>query len=186
MLKNCLTGSVYYLRYTTHLSQSVFASSALCIQMIEALKYYSYADTTRFSRSMYVRDTFFRERRSNVLAFCILPNEYHILIEQCADDGIYDTVKRTHESLTRYYNSMFKTSGRVFDAKTARLEYIYPELKDYTIKQIEELPNFAFHTNWKSYPWSSYQQRKKSLLSSSIQIDLAVTSFSFPSRHAKG
>lgn len=185
MLKNCLTGSAYYLRYTTHMCQSIFASSALCIQMIEALNYYSYVDATRFSRNAYVRDTYERETRSDILAFCILPSEYHLLIHQKIDNGIFETIKRTHESLTRYYNSLFKTSGRVFDAKTARVEYIYPELKEYTLKQIEELPTYAFHTQWKSYPWSSYQRRKKSLLQNPIQIDLNSGSFSFPSRLSK-
>jgi len=185
MLKNCLTGSAYYLRYTTHVCQSIFASSALCIQMIEALTYYSYNDTKKFSRNAYVKDTYLRESRANILAFCILPSEYHLLIEQKDEDGILETLRRTHESITRYYNSMFKTSGRVFDAKTARIEYIYPELIDYTIQQIEELPMYAFHTNWKSYPWSSYQRRRKTLLQNPIQIDLHSASFSFPSRLSK-
>lgn len=176
---------MYYLRYTTHVCQSIFASSALCIQMIEALTYYTYRDTQSFSRNAFIKDTYLRESRSEILAFCILPSEYHLLIEQKEEGGIYETIRRTHESITRYYNSIFKSTGRIFDAKTARTEFIYPELKDYTIKQIEELPMYVFHTNWKSYPWSSYQRRKKSLLQNPIQIDLDAASFSFPSRLSK-
>ncbi len=185
MLKACLTGSAYYLRYQTHLSQSVFASSALCIQMIEAIKHYKYADVPKFSRSIYIRDTLQQDRRSTLRAFCILPHEYHILLLQNHDEGIYQTIKRTHESITRYYNSLFKRSGKVFNSNSARIEYIYPELQAYTIKQIEELPMYAFQGNWRSYPWSSYQERQKSLLQSSIQIDLVSKISSFPSHLSK-
>ena len=108
MLKTCITGSVYYLRYRTHLGQSVFASSALCIQMIEAMKFYTYSDSTRFSRNIYVRDAVFQDKRSTLLAFCILPNEYHILLQQNADHGIYQTIKRTHESVSYTHLDVYK------------------------------------------------------------------------------
>lgn len=177
MLKQCITGSLYYLRYETHLLQNVFSSSAICIQMIEALKFYSYADSARFSRNMYVRDSLHGERRAKVLAYCLLPQEYHILLKQDSDDGIYQTIKRTHESITRYYNSLFKQTGRIFNPNTARIEYIYPELQTYTARQIEELPMMAFQGTWKSYPWSSYHTSKRSLLDQPIQVDLTSRGF---------
>lgn len=185
MLKKCITGSFYYLRYETHLLQNVFSSSAICIQMIEALKFYSYAETSRFSRALYARDALFQERRATVLAYCLLPQEYHILLRQDSAEGIYQTIKRTHESTTRYYNSLFKRSGRIFNPNTARIEYIYPELQTYTTRQIEELPMIAFQGTWRSYPWSSYHASKRSLLDQSIQIDVVSRS---PQRnyHSRG
>lgn len=182
MLTSCITGSTYYMRYNTYLSQPIFASSALCIQMIEAIRFYTYSDASRFSRNFYVRDEFLKDKRSTLLAFCLLPHEYHILLQQNEDNGIYQTIKRTHESITRYYNSLFKREGKMFDSKNVRIEYIYPELQAFTIKQIEELPMYVFQRNWKLYPWSSFHERQKLRTNASIGIRLVSKLSSFPSR----
>lgn len=52
--------------------------------------------------------------RIEILAYCLMPNHFHLLIRQKEDDGIVKTVSNTLNALTRYYNLLNNRKGPVF------------------------------------------------------------------------
>lgn len=53
----------------------------------------------------------------DVLAYCLNPNHFHLLIEQVADGGLSEFMKRLGGGYTRYFNTKHKRSGALFEGK---------------------------------------------------------------------
>jgi len=158
MLKDCTTGTSYYIKCTTKHDIALFSSAALCIQMIQLMKFYQYQSFGKsFSRALYVQDAP-RIPLACIHAYCLLPYEYHMLIQQKSHLGIVTFVRQCNEAITRYYNLLFKHTGRIFDKELTCLEI--PLLSTEQVKNsIHELPFYALPPSipysWKQYPWSS-------------------------------
>ncbi len=52
-----------------------------------------------------------------MLAYCLNPNHFHLLIEQVADGGLSEFMKRLGGGYTRYFNTKHKRSGALFEGK---------------------------------------------------------------------
>jgi len=53
----------------------------------------------------------------NIIAYCLNPNHYHLLLEQVADNGISEFMKRLGGGYTMYYNKRNKRRGHLFHGK---------------------------------------------------------------------
>lgn len=99
----------------------------------------------------------------SIHAFCLMPNHYHLLVEQLIDGGISKFMARIGNSYTKYFNKQRNRSGRlfqnVFDAKHIINDGQYIQ----TTKYIHKNPNKLLRSNGKykklfDYPWSSLQE----------------------------
>lgn len=52
-----------------------------------------------------------------IIAFCINPNHFHLLLEQVAENGISEFMKRLGGGYTKYYNQRNKRHGHLFRGK---------------------------------------------------------------------
>lgn len=90
-------------------------------------------------------------------AFCLMPNHFHLLIEQCGDDSISKLILKVLTSFSKYINLKHKRVGYVFQDrfKSVRIEtnpqlmlissYIHMNpVKDSLVNKPEE------------YKWTSY------------------------------
>ncbi|KKQ77522.1 MAG: hypothetical protein A3A96_02495 [Candidatus Zambryskibacteria bacterium RIFCSPLOWO2_01_FULL_39_39] len=90
-------------------------------------------------------------------AFCLMPNHFHLLIEQCGDESVSKLILRVSTSFSKYINLKHKRVGYVFQDrfKSVRIEtnpqlmlissYIHMNpVKDSLVNKPEE------------YKWSSY------------------------------
>ena len=50
----------------------------------------------------------------NIVAYCINPNHFHLLLEQVSDNGISEFMKRLGGGYTWYYNNKHKRKGSLF------------------------------------------------------------------------
>lgn len=50
----------------------------------------------------------------NIIAYCLNPNHFHIILEQVEDGGISNFMKRLGGGYTKYYNKKEKRSGSLF------------------------------------------------------------------------
>lgn len=50
----------------------------------------------------------------NIIAYCLNPNHFHLILEQVADGGISKFMKRLGGGYTNYYNEKEKRSGSLF------------------------------------------------------------------------
>jgi len=54
------------------------------------------------------------ERLVNIIAYCLNPNHFHLILEQLTDGGISQFMKRLSGGYTNYFNQKNKRSGSLF------------------------------------------------------------------------
>jgi len=117
-----------------------------------------------------------RERKPlvRILAYCLMPNHYHLLLEEVTDDGITRFMHKFGGGYTRYFNNRYERSGSLFQGPFKALlveneEYlqylliyinvmnpgqlIELNLKRTGVQDEEKILNFA-----EQYLWSSHQE----------------------------
>ncbi len=105
-----------------------------------------------------------------VLAFCLMPNHYHLLLREITEGGISEYMKKLGSGYTRYFNSRYKRSGALFGSKYKSVSvtsneklanvfvYIHTNPMDLSgggsrdngVENIEKVRNYIYE-----YPWSS-------------------------------
>lgn len=106
----------------------------------------------------------------DILAYCLMGNHYHLLVEQRTNGGISDFMQRLGCGYTMYFNKRYERTGRLFEstfrAKPVRtpdavrivsryihlnpLELIEPEWKKSGVRDWETAGRFV-----NTYRWSS-------------------------------
>lgn len=96
---------------------------------------------------------------TSILAFCLMPNHFHLLLKQETENGISFHLKELQNSYTRYFNIKHSRSGPLFSTqfKAVRIENEnqflhvsrYIHLNPYSSNIIKD-KNEIF-----TYPWSS-------------------------------
>ena len=106
-----------------------------------------------------------------ILAFCLLPNHFHLLVRQKVDNGISKFVQKLGTGYSMYFNQKHKRVGPLFQGKFKAilvdkenhfihlpfyihlnpLDLIAPEWRNREIEDYQKALKFL-----KSYRWSSY------------------------------
>jgi len=97
-----------------------------------------------------------------ILAFCLMPNHFHLLLKQVENNGISKYLSNLQNSYTRYFNTKNERIGPLFldQFKAVRIQtdeqllhvsrYIHLNpLTSYVVKNFEKLED---------YPWSSLKE----------------------------
>jgi len=107
----------------------------------------------------------------DVLCWCLMPNHYHILVQEKIDGGSSVFSKKISSGYTQYFNLKNKRSGVLFQGKSKIIlierdehfmylpYYIFSnpiklverDWKEESIKNLEKVMEFL-----KNYKWSSY------------------------------
>jgi len=106
-----------------------------------------------------------------ILAFCLMPNHYHLLLRPCFDDGLRKFVSRLNMGYAHYFNQKYKRSGALFEGRYKLvpiideshfvhipyyihlnpLDFIAPKWRERKIENYKKAFKFL-----KNYRWSSY------------------------------
>lgn len=128
----------------------------------------------RFGKHMDIASPYIRKPRKllvNILAFCIMPNHYHLLLEPKFNNSIPLFMKKLNIGYAKYFNQKYKRTGTLFEGryKSVLVEeqshfihlpyYIHlnpldmaaPEWRGRKIKNFKKAINFL-----NSYRWSSH------------------------------
>lgn len=98
----------------------------------------------------------------NIIAYCLNPNHFHLILEQLLDGGISEFMKRLSGGFTNYFNRKYKRSGVLFqgvfkDVHIDTNEYLlhvsaYVNLNDRVHKLGSETPKLVqSRSSWKEY-----------------------------------
>lgn len=92
-----------------------------------------------------------------ILAYCLMPNHFHLLIKQIADHGVTDFMRLSLNSYTKYFNTRNKRVGPIFQG-------VFRALKVDSNEQLLHLGRYIYLNPYVSgisdsiedYPWSSF------------------------------
>lgn len=123
---------------------------------------------------------YFQEKRKSqsplvrIMADCLMPNHYHLLLEELVDNGITKFMHKLGTGYVKYFNKKYDRVGGLFQGrfravqvdKETHLQYllvyinvlnpgqlIEPKLKEEGIKDVTAVMEFA-----ERYPWSTHQE----------------------------
>lgn len=95
----------------------------------------------------------------DLIAFCLMPNHFHLLIKQLGEGGITESISKLTNSYTKYFNTKYKRVGPLFQGEfkavlvegDEQLIHLsrYIHLNPFISYLIKDLDNFE---------WSSYQE----------------------------
>ena len=100
-----------------------------------------------------------KSRTVELVAFCIMPNHFHLILKEVKEGGIANYMQRVLNSYTKYFNTKYQRSGHLFQGP-------YKAVHIQSDKQLLYLSAYIHHNprelkEWvgkeKQYTWSSYQ-----------------------------
>ena len=122
-----------------------------------------------------------------IIAYCLMPNHFHLLIKQVSDNGISTLLRLVTNSYARYYNTKYERVGPVFQGVFKAVHVQTDEQFIHLSRYIHLNPLVSFivkEENFLSYPWSSlknYLNGTKALVNTEPILD----NFSSPKKYLK-
>lgn len=181
-----VTDEIYHVFNKGIASQPVFTNKSDYQRGENSLIYYKHAaPPVKYSRlfSLYKDDRndllkqLEKEKNNliDLIAYCFMPNHFHLLLKQLVDNGISQYLSNFTNSYTRYFNTKYERSGPIFQGKfkavhiesNEQLLHVsrYIHLNPYSssvISSIEQL---------KIYPYSSLAKLSTSKVESTLILD---------------
>ena len=91
-----------------------------------------------------------------ILSYCLMPNHYHLLVQQLINGGITEFLRKLSDSYTRYFNTKHERIGPLFQgsfkAKLIQTDEYLLQLSKYIHRNAFPLVEWE----GKVYPYSSY------------------------------
>lgn len=119
----------------------------------------------------------------NIIAYCLMPNHFHLLLEQLTDDGVAKFIQKMATSYTMYFNKKNERTGAllqgVFKRSHVKNNSRLLDLSRYIHAnplKILQAQNIDRKEKLLNYPWSSFPDyagvRKESKVIANTQIIL--------------
>lgn len=165
-------GNIYHVFNKSLDRKAVFENRRLANAFLEVLFYYRSQNTrVRYSRyknllppqknEIYHEITDPKHYRISIIAYCLMPNHFHLLLEQHTKNGISEFMAQATNSFTRYYNIMNQRKGQVFLTQFRAVHVKSDEQLKHVSRYIHLNPNSSHVVDTKDhledYPFSSYR-----------------------------
>lgn len=99
----------------------------------------------------------------NIIAYCLMPNHFHLLIQQLTDGGISKYIKQITNSYTRYFNTKYERVGPLYQGAFKAVHIGTDEQLIHVSRYIHLNPLVSVvvkERDFLSYLWSSLQHFK--------------------------
>lgn len=104
-------------------------------------------------------DEIVEKRTVELIAFCIMPNHFHLILRESEEGGISAYMQRVLNAYSKYYNTKYEKSGHVFQGPYQAVHIENNEQLLHLSAYIHRNPREM--TKWFNkevqYPWSSCQ-----------------------------
>lgn len=91
-----------------------------------------------------------------IFSYCLMPNHYHLLMQQLVEGGATEFLRRLSDSYTRYFNTKYDRVGPLFQGSFKAKHVGTDEYLLQLSKYIHRNPFLLDKWGDKSYPYSSY------------------------------
>lgn len=92
----------------------------------------------------------------NIFAYCLMPNHFHLLVQQLIDGGITLFISNLANSYTRYFNTKYERIGALFQGEFKAKLIETDEYLLQVSKYVHRNPYSLLQWQNKMYPYSSY------------------------------
>lgn len=94
-----------------------------------------------------------------VLAYCLMPNHFHLLVKQLKDGGITEMLSKSSLSYTKYFNTRYNRVGPLFQGEFKAVHIETDEQLIHVSRYIHLNPIVSFLVkDLRKYEYSSYQE----------------------------
>jgi len=190
-----ITGHFYHIFNRGISKQPIFLGKKDFKRAMQLLRFYSFdIPKIRFSKfsllSRKERNQFWKKLRKEerklveLVSFCLLPNHFHLLLQQKKDNGISEFMSLFQNSFTRYFNTRYRKIGPILQGqfKAVRIEdekqllhlSRYIHLNPYSSFIVKKLPELE------NYPWSSLSEYLEGEKSPICSQETILTNFKNP------
>jgi len=100
-----------------------------------------------------------KTRYIELVAFCLMPNHFHLVVKEVEEHGIPRYMQRVLNAYTKYYNTKYETSGHLFQGPYRAVHVEHNDQLLYLSTYIHRNPRElrAWKGTYAMYPYSSYQ-----------------------------
>src|SRR5690348_10592818 len=119
-----VSGEYYHVYNRGVAHQPTFLKKKDYERFLLCLRYYQYNPPLKLSRCLQIslkeREKFLTNIENqeakivDIIAYCLMPNHFHILIKQNKEDGISKFLRLSINSYARYFNTKYKRVGTLF------------------------------------------------------------------------
>ena len=131
-------------------------------RFLKTLRYYQIeGPKPRFSRfpSPLVNKLDESKQIVEIIAYCLMPNHFHLLIKQLKDGGITEFVGKLSNSYTKYYNTKNNRVGHLFQGEFKAVIIESDEQLTHVSRYLHLNPYVACLTKEvDQYKWTSYRE----------------------------
>lgn len=184
------TGEIYHVYNRGVAKQALFHDNHDYRYFLDALSYYLEESTTlRFS--MLPDEVRFGLSRSmpeqplvKVLAYCLMPNHFHFVLQQLQDDGVTHCLRKALNSYTRAYNTRHRRVGPLFQGRFQAKRVEDDEQLLHLTRYVHLNPLMAKLTeSAEQYRWSSMDAYLKKERHRLCQPDLVLAMLHTPNAY---
>lgn len=116
-----VTGEKYHIFNRGVDKREVFIDSSDYIRFYQTLAFFNTVEpTTNYRLAKNIPQTQ-SSKLVQIHAYALLPNHYHLILEQLKDDGISEFMKRISGGYTNYFNEKNERSGALFQGRYKRV-----------------------------------------------------------------
>lgn len=165
-----ITNGIYHVYNRGVEKRNVFLDSADYLRFIRSLEEFNTTESgVKIGRDRISKKL---EKIVDILAFCLMPNHFHLMLQQKTDSGVSDFMQKVGIGYTMYFNKRRERSGVLFQGKYKLvhitdgnhlqhlpyyihlnpLDMILPEWRDGTIHDTLKALRFLETYRWSSYP----------------------------------
>ncbi len=157
--KNFASGQCYHLYNRGEGKQDIFLDDDDRRFFLMRLKEYLWPDKVQTKPSIggYIRKPL-PPGSFNLLAYCLMPNHFHLLIKQLTNLSISKLIARVCTSYSVYFNKKYERVGHVFQDQYKAVLVEHDSYLTWLSAYIHENPKVAgLVSNLEDYTWSSYK-----------------------------
>lgn len=134
-----VTGEVYHVFNRGVDKRITFADDSDYLRFYKSLSHFNSVEPVgSLFESVRNNKDVLSKRLVTIHAFCLLPNHFHILMTQNADEGISNFMKRIGGGYTSYFNEKYERSGSLFQGTFRRIG----------VEQNEKLLHLSMYINF--------------------------------------
>ena len=123
-------------------------------------------------------DQLLKSQTIEVVSFCLMPNHFHLILQEKSGGGISNFMQRLGNGYTKYFNAKYHRAGHLFGGVFQAIHIDTDEYLQYLSAYIHLNPRELFRWRGKEdeYPWSSFQDytgknRWQNFLNPSVVLD---------------